>query len=53
MSEYVWAAFGIAALAFLASRAARIWLDAGRWPFDTASRLGWALWGGVAPVPWV
>jgi len=50
MSAYVWPAIGLAALGFLAYRSGRIWIDAGRWGFATASRLGWAL-GGPSPPP--
>jgi hypothetical protein len=49
MSDYLWLAAGLAALGFLAYRAGRVWVDAGRRGFDPARRLGWALLGAVAP----
>lgn len=49
MSAYLWPVIGLAALVFLVYRAWRIWIDAGRWGFAPATRLGWALEGAIAP----
>jgi len=43
-------AAALAPLGFLAYRAGRVWIDAGRRGFDPARRVGWALLGGVAPA---
>lgn len=48
--EYLWLAAGLAALALLACRAGRIWMDAGRRGLDLAHRFGWALMGAVFPA---
>lgn len=50
MSAWLWLASMLALLAFLLYRAVRIWLDAGRWGFRSASRLGWAMRGGLVPA---
>jgi hypothetical protein len=49
MIGYLLLAIGLAALAFFAYRAGRIWLDAKQRDFEPASRLGWALLGAILP----
>ena len=49
MGNYLWLAGGLAAVGFLAYRAGRIWVDAGRRGFWLVHRLGWALLGAVVP----
>ena len=50
MGNYFLLAVALAALGFLAYRAGRVWIDAGRRGFDPARRVGWALLGAVAPA---
>jgi hypothetical protein len=49
MNSYFFLAVGLALLGFLAWRAGRIWVDAGRRGFGLARRLGWTLLGTIAP----
>jgi len=49
MIDYLWLTAALAALGFLAYRAAHVWIDAGRRGFGLTRRLGWALLGSVAP----
>ena len=49
MTGIILPAVGLAALGFLAYRAARVWADAGRRRFDPPHQLAWALVGAVAP----
>jgi len=49
MNGYFYLAIGLAALVFLACRAGRIWVDTSKRGFGLARRLGWALFGAMAP----
>lgn len=49
MSSYVWLVAAVAGVSFLAYRAGRIWVDAGRRGLGLVRRLGWALLGAAAP----
>jgi len=49
MSNVIWWAIGLAALAWCAFRAAPIWMDSGRRGARAVERLRWALVGIVAP----
>ena len=49
MSAYLWLPVVLAALGFLAYRAGRVWIDAGRRGFGPARQLGWALVASVVP----
>jgi hypothetical protein len=49
MNDVVWLALGLVVLGFLAYRAGRIWLDAGRRGFEPGRRIGWALLGSIVP----
>ena len=50
LGNYLWLTPALAALAYLAYRAGRIWIDARRRGFELARQLGWALLGAVAPA---
>jgi hypothetical protein len=49
MNGYFFPAVGLAALGFLAWRAGAIWVDTSKRDFGLARRLGWALFGAMAP----
>jgi len=49
MNDIIWLALGLGILSFLACRAGRIWLDAGRRGFELGRRIGWALLGSIVP----
>jgi hypothetical protein len=48
MMYYHWIVIGLGLLGLFAYRAGRVWQDAGKRGFETARRLGWALFGGIA-----
>jgi hypothetical protein len=50
MIGYLVLIVGLAALAFLAWRAERIWQDAGRRDFDPRQRIGWTIKGAIVPA---